>query len=239
MKVISKRVMEKAKNREGYPWRRKVWLAMGTTGNGGGLEWWCSSVPALLTLQNILLASLSMMVLLQLTPMMPDGCYGGDDEGLQWWRGFYPVVALCLSSEVAMLPSHSLYNVFPMQRSLLSPLLVVMMVKTMRADDCCSGDEECWWWFPSIYPVVVFSIRWVCSPAFLSQHVAMFILPMFISWLPFLSLWWCIAGTCEVDSSFPFRFGSSYCHVFSSVTQMQGALSRFLFCNPSPGSSFF
>ena len=100
-----------------------------------------------------------MMVLLQLTLMKPDGCYGGDDDKFAVVVWFYPAVALCFSSEAALIPSHSLCNVFPMQRSLLSLLLVVMMVKTMRADDCCGGDEECWWWLPSVYPMVVFSIR--------------------------------------------------------------------------------
>lgn len=163
--VIIRGMKENEKGRGGYPWWRR---SLVSNGNGGELQWWCSYVPALLTLHYISLAYLPI-----------DGATAinaNDAKRLLWWRRGRLVVAawflsrggLVFLPEAAIFPSHCLCCVFSLLRSFISLMLVVLMLTMIRVDGCCSGDKEGWWWWPSVYPMVASVILWVRSPAFLS-----------------------------------------------------------------------
>ena len=81
------------------------------------------------------------MVLLQLTLMTPDGCYGGDDDEFAVVVWFYPVVALCLSAEVALLRTTSA-AFFPCCTLSSSLLVVVLLLAKMRADGCTETTRQ-------------------------------------------------------------------------------------------------
>ena len=143
------------------------------------LQWWCGFIPRWpcvfrLKLLCFLLNPSSMFSHAAIAYILVvGGCDGEDDKGRRlhrngeagwlWWPYFF--VWICSAS-------HYLCCVFSLLHSFL-PAVGGAATVGMRADDCCGGDKECWWWLPSIYPVVAFSIRWVCSPAFLYPLVAL------------------------------------------------------------------